>query len=72
LAIAYVNLGAAHNGKGNYDHASAAFSQAISLNPKYVDAYVNRGSMYIRSGELARAIADFDQAIAIDPNSAAA
>ncbi len=43
---------------GQYDQAMAAFRQAISLDPNYIDAYYNLGSIleYLRQDEAALAV----------------
>lgn len=44
------------------------FTQAISLNPLFVEAYVNRGFTYALLKKHDFAIQDYDIALSIDPN----
>jgi tetratricopeptide (TPR) repeat protein len=68
----WLNEGYAHNKAKRYQEAVAAYSQAIALDPSYVDAYVNRGIAYRNLQEYQKAIADYDRAIALNPNYARA
>ena len=52
--------------------AIANYTEAIRLNPLYVEAYVNRGKALYTKGDRGRAIADFDEAIRLDPQCAEA
>ena len=54
------------------DQAIVAYSRAIELNPRYIDAYNNRGTAYGRTGNYEKAIEDYDNMIALDPKSSAA
>ena len=58
--------------KGAYDRAIEDYSQAIELNPNYVEAYGNRGVVYRSQGAYDRAIEDYSQAIELNPNGAVA
>ena len=42
--IFYCNRGYAYGKKGDYNRAIADYTQAIELNPNYVEAYNNRGA----------------------------
>ncbi len=55
-----------HNNK-EYDNAVAAYTQAILIDPNYINAYNNRGLIYSSKGMYDRAIADFNKALEIDP-----
>jgi tetratricopeptide (TPR) repeat protein len=50
------------------ERAIADYSEAIRLDPKYVEAYANRGLAYTEKNEDDMAIADYDEAIRLDPN----
>ena len=52
---------------GNYDRSIAECTQAISLNPQFVEAYLKRGITYAELGELEHALADFDSVVELDP-----
>jgi tetratricopeptide (TPR) repeat protein len=56
----------------NPDKALEYLSQAIVLNPNYVDAYAFRGFTWHMMGDYDRAVADCSVAIGLDPTSAAA
>jgi Flp pilus assembly protein TadD len=57
---------------GDYDTAIAEFTQAIRINPNYIDAYNGRGLAYAMKNDLDTATADFTQAIRINPKDAGA
>jgi tetratricopeptide (TPR) repeat protein len=44
------------------------YTQAIQLNPKYVDAYNNRALVFSKLGNIKNALLDFETAIEITPN----
>ncbi len=50
-----------------YDLAVAHFSDAIKIDPKYVDAYYGRGVTYQKMGDKTNAIADFRSCLALTP-----
>jgi len=54
---------------GNYDQAILYFTQAIQINPYFVDAYNYRGDVYFYSGKYDQAIADYTEAIRLDPKN---
>ncbi|MEG3958309.1 tetratricopeptide repeat protein [Microcoleus sp. herbarium2] len=58
--------------KGDYQGAIAAYTQAIALNPNYVQAYHNRGIVRSKLGDKQGAVADYNQALRINPNYAKA
>jgi lipoprotein NlpI len=67
-----VNSGIAKGRKGDLDGASADFSRAIELDPKYAMAYNNRGIAKEKKGDLDGAIADYSRAIELNPKYASA
>jgi tetratricopeptide (TPR) repeat protein len=58
--------------KNDYDAALAALTEAIRLDPKYVDAFISRGACKLAKGDRDGAIADYNAAVDADPKSAAA
>jgi tetratricopeptide (TPR) repeat protein len=64
----YFNLGYNCDKKGNYARAIAHYTEALRLNPKYVEAYNNRGIAYFKQVDYQRAIADFNEALRLKPN----
>ncbi|MFP3043153.1 tetratricopeptide repeat protein [Treponema primitia] len=65
----YDRGGDAYNRK-EYDTAIREYTEAIKLNPNYMEAYNDRGMAYRAKGDNDRAIADYTQAIRINPNYA--
>jgi Leu/Phe-tRNA-protein transferase/Tfp pilus assembly protein PilF len=53
--------------KGSLDEAIAAYTEAIWIDPRHVQAYNNRGCIYDDKGLFDLAIADLAEAIRIDP-----
>jgi tetratricopeptide (TPR) repeat protein len=56
----------------DYDLKIADYTEALRLDPAYVDAYVNRGLSYADKGDHTRAIGDYTEAIRLYPNAATA
>ena len=71
-AIAYNHRGSIHQASGDIDSAISDFTEAIKLNPKFVEAYINRGTAWDDKGDLDQAIADFTTALKLDPKQAPA
>ena len=69
---AYLSLGKAHDGRGQYDAAVRDYDHAMLLRRDFVEAYVNRGAAYEALGQAELAIRDFDKAIALQPAAAEA
>jgi lipoprotein NlpI len=71
-AIAYYNRGVAHRAKRETERAIADYTEAIKLNPSYVNAYFNRGVAYRATREIERAIADYNEVIKLNRSDAGA
>jgi tetratricopeptide (TPR) repeat protein len=69
-AVSYLERGNEHYNAGRFVQAAAEYTQAISLDPRFVNAYNNRGLAYKRTGQYELAIADFSEAIALDAKDA--
>ncbi|MEH2179983.1 tetratricopeptide repeat protein, partial [Nostoc sp.] len=69
-AIVCKNRGIACRNQKDYEGAIADFSQALKLDPNYIDAYYNRGFAYFDLKDYDSAIADFNQALKLDPSKA--
>jgi hypothetical protein len=54
---------------GHAKESLAAFTLALTLDPKYAPAYAQRGMVYLSTGDADRAKADFKSALAIEPNN---
>ncbi len=68
------DLGVRYLSEGNYEEAIIAFTAAIEIDPKNVDAFLSRASAYIGSGEteesLAAALADYQSVLELDDTRA--
>lgn len=53
-----------------YPQAIQQLTQAIALDPNYVQAYTNRANAYVEMGQAALALADYDKAIDLLPSQA--
>jgi tetratricopeptide (TPR) repeat protein len=69
---AYLSLGKAHDGRGQYDAAVRDYDHAMLLRRDFVEAYINRGAAYEAMGQAELAIKDYDKAIALQPGAAEA
>jgi len=66
-APAYAGRGEAYGERRDFDHAVAAYNEAIRLDPKYAPAYAGRGLTYHVKGDLDHAIADYSAALRLEP-----
>lgn len=68
------DLGVKYLSEGSYEEAVIAFTAAIEIDPKQVEAYIGRGSAIIGSGETAEnltaALADYEAAALLDAANA--
>jgi tetratricopeptide (TPR) repeat protein len=71
LSIAYGKRGFAYGRKGLVDQAIADETQAIALDPNYVDAYSERAADYSKKRQADHAIADFTHVLALNPSAMA-
>ncbi len=69
---AYIGVGDAHRGMGEFEEAAHSYSEAIALDPDSWRAYYYRGAGYFTLRQFQRALADFEQVIALQPHSAGA
>ncbi len=54
---------------GEIETARKAFSQAMTLNTRYLDPYLNLGRIALLTGDKKKALAEYDRATAVDPAS---
>jgi len=54
----------------DYNQAIEYFSQAITLNPNYIETYYNRANTYYASKQLSLALKDYNKVIALEQNDA--
>jgi len=66
-APAYAGRGEAYGERRDFDHAVAAYNEAIRLDPKSAPAYAGRGLTYHIKGDLDHAIADYSAALRLEP-----
>lgn len=64
----YFIAGNVYYDEGKCNDAVIAYTKAVQLDPKFVQAYNNRGYTYMRLRKYNRALSDFDKAIVLDPN----
>ena len=68
----HYNVANALAGEGKLDEAVEYYSQALELNPDYVEAHVNLGSVLRRQGKVDEAVDHLRSALRINPGFAAA
>lgn len=66
MGLREIRTGADAYNVENFDKAIAAYSDAIQINPRSLDALYGRGLAHIRLEAFEKAIADFNKAIEID------
>ena len=66
-ALAYKYRGKIYSILENYPDSIQDFTQAININPNYLDAYYNRGCCYFYIKDYPAAVNDFSSAIKINP-----
>jgi len=52
----------------NLEEAIRCYTEAIRLEPGFLEAYGNRGNTFMNKGEVDNAIADYDQVLGLKPN----
>ncbi len=65
------DLGNRYLSQGNYEAAILAFTAAIEIDPRRVEAYVSRAGAYTAVGDYSAARADYEQAAALAPENEA-
>jgi len=68
-ANSYTQYGLAAAAKGDLNGATAAFNQALQIDPKYVPAYYNRAQVHAMQKDYDDAVSDYGRVIEIDPNN---
>jgi len=68
----YLERGSERQMKGDYEGAIIDFTEAIRLQPSYVDTYIQRGLVRTDIGDHEGAIKDFSEAIRLQPDYAPA
>jgi len=70
--IAHNNLGYALAKEDDLNEASAHFSEAIRIAPRFPDAYVNLGEVLLKTGDIDKSVGLLAKAIELRPNNAIA
>jgi tetratricopeptide (TPR) repeat protein len=66
---AHYNMGVVYFiGLKKYDLAIKEYTDAITIEPKFVEGYYARGVCYKTKGDIKKAIADYDACLAINPD----
>jgi len=68
-AQSYYDSGNIADDNGDYKKAIVDFTEAIRIDPSFVNAYIDRAYVYNNIGDYNRAIADCNEAIRLDPNN---
>lgn len=69
---AFYQLGRYYHGQNRYDLALAAYRQALSLHPQYVDALTGKGVVHAMLGQYDEALRVLRAAASLDPDSVTA
>jgi tetratricopeptide (TPR) repeat protein len=67
-AVAFYNRGGIYKERRDYDRAISDYSEAIKLDPQYVNAFLNRGIAYDSKGDSDASVADFGRVIELKPD----
>ena len=70
--VVFNNRGMFYQSRGEHEKAIGDFTQAVGINPQFVQAYLNRGFTLIQSGDAEAAVADFDFVLGLQPENASA
>jgi tetratricopeptide (TPR) repeat protein len=65
----YNNIGLVLGTVGRYREAIEYYSEALKINPNYVDAHINLGVVLARQGKTAGAYHHYSEALRVEPNS---
>lgn len=63
--------GLAYSKQERYDLAIADYTEALKLNPQFVDGYNSRGLAYYKQGYYFSARRDYEKALELDPTGTA-
>lgn len=64
--------GYAYYEQGDFNKAIEAYTRALEIEPRFVEAYSNRGMAYYAQGRFDQAIVDYNQALGLSPRDAKA
>src|SRR5262249_30866125 len=67
-AVAFYNRGGIYKERKDYDRAIADYSEAIKLDPQFINALLNRGMAYDAKGDSDGSAADFGRVIELKPD----
>lgn len=68
-AVGFCERGIAHLNEKQFDRAVLALSEAIRLDPKFVDALIQRAIAFHSMGDFDRAVSDLTEAIRLEPDN---
>ena len=68
-AQACYNRGLACDGRGDFDKAITAYTEAIRLDPKLAVVYVDRGGALTEKSNFRAAVEDFEKAVSLEPHN---
>ncbi|KAG0036126.1 hypothetical protein BGZ82_004675 [Podila clonocystis] len=63
------DLGISYAQNGQIEEAVKAYSQAVQIDHKYIDAFIARACVLVNMSKFRQAIMDFRQALALDPSN---
>ncbi len=72
LVIAYYNRANARYHLGELEQALADLTEALTINPRFVEAFIKRGAVRKELGDYETAVADFSRALELNPDNARA